>query len=351
MSAAISVRRRPTGSLATISKDAVPAGAIAGRGDPLDPGEGRRVPLKRAQELGHRRRRALDLGEHPVDVVADQPGEAEPGRQRVHEGPEADSLDDALHPDGRPDRATLSPGRRGHGRRQPRRRDRAGAHGSWAVRSQALTFGMVTSNSTVTSFLSLSVPKKPEYGVMPKSVCRIVALPRNWPGAGLMTCSRSGREVPRRVSVPSIAPLAGATASRGRRDDPGGGEAGRGRVAEDLARLALDVPAVPVGERLGAARALADRQRAEVKLGGQRRRGDAAAVGAGDRDPRRPPGDLQRQVVARPGGQSLAPGLDQHPAGARAELVCSRDVSHGTTVRTDLEQGLASRPGAARPAR
>ena len=52
------------------------------------------------------------------------------------------------------------------------------------------------------------MPKKPEYGVMPKSVCRTVALPRNRPGVGLMTWSRSGRDVPRRVSVPSIAPLA-----------------------------------------------------------------------------------------------------------------------------------------------
>ena len=51
---------------------------------------------------------ALHLGEHAVDVVADQAREAQAGRQRVHEGPEADSLDDALHPDGRPDS-------RGHG--------------------------------------------------------------------------------------------------------------------------------------------------------------------------------------------------------------------------------------------
>jgi hypothetical protein len=47
--------------------------------------------------------RPLDLGEYPVDVVADQPAEPEARRQRVHERPEADSLDDALDPDRRPD--------------------------------------------------------------------------------------------------------------------------------------------------------------------------------------------------------------------------------------------------------
>ena len=46
---------------------------------------------------------SLDLGEHPVDVVADQAAEPEAGRERVHERPEAHSLDDPLDADRRPD--------------------------------------------------------------------------------------------------------------------------------------------------------------------------------------------------------------------------------------------------------
>src|SRR5215469_4274411 len=47
--------------------------------------------------------RALHLDEHAVDVVVDQAAQPEPGRERVHERPEADPLDDSLDPDGRPD--------------------------------------------------------------------------------------------------------------------------------------------------------------------------------------------------------------------------------------------------------
>src|SRR5215469_16776477 len=88
-------------------------------------------------------------------------------------------------------------------------------------------------------------------------------------------------------------------------DDPGGGEARPRRLAEDLARGALDVPAVPVGERLGPAGAQAHRQLAEVKLGGERRHRDAAARRAGHRDPRGPAGDLDRQVVTGPCGEAF----------------------------------------------
>src|ERR1700744_597283 len=91
---------------------------------------------------------------------------------------------------------------------------RVRCHGTW--RAQMLPFGIsfnLTSNSMVTSFFSLSVPKKPEYGVMPKSVWRTVALPRYWPETGLMTWSRTGCDLPFRGRVPSIAPLA---------DGPGG---------------------------------------------------------------------------------------------------------------------------------
>ena len=102
VSAAIRVRRRPAGSLATISKDAVPAGAIAAAVTRSTLASGGASRSSARRNSADRRRRAFHLGEHPVDVVTDQAGEAEPGRQRVHEGPEADPLDDALHPDGRP---------------------------------------------------------------------------------------------------------------------------------------------------------------------------------------------------------------------------------------------------------
>ncbi len=72
-------------------------------GDALDPGQRRRVPLQLAQELADRGGRPLDLGEHPVEVVADQPGQAQAGGQRVHERAEADALHDPLHADRRPD--------------------------------------------------------------------------------------------------------------------------------------------------------------------------------------------------------------------------------------------------------
>ena len=74
-----------------------------GRGDPLDPGERGRIRLQNPEKLPHHPRRTFDLGEHPVDVVADQAAEPEAGRQRVHERAEADPLDDPLHPDSHPD--------------------------------------------------------------------------------------------------------------------------------------------------------------------------------------------------------------------------------------------------------
>src|SRR5215469_13966720 len=101
---------------------------------------------------------------------------------------------------------------------------------------------------------------------------------------------------------------------RGRRDDTGRGVARLRRLAEDLPRGAQDVRAVPVGERLGPAGAQAHRERAEVEFGGQRRRREAAARRVGHGDPRGPPGDLDRQVVAGPRGEALAPGPQEHLA-------------------------------------
>jgi hypothetical protein len=47
--------------------------------------------------------------------------------------------------------------------------------------------------------------------------------------------------------------------------------------------------------------------------------------------------------MAGPRGQAFATGPDQHPAVAGAQLECSGDVSHGTTVRTgwDFRSALA----------
>ena len=51
---------------------------------------------------------------------------------------------------------------------------------------------MVTSNSTVTSSRSLSAPKKPEYGVMPNSLCLMEVLLRYLPGHGAVRDADDG---------------------------------------------------------------------------------------------------------------------------------------------------------------
>src|SRR6266851_646378 len=63
-----------------------------------------------------------------------------------------------------------------------------------------------TSNSTPTSSRSLSAPKKPLYGLIPKADCSTVPDPRYRPGPASVTCSRTGCVLPLSVSVPSIAP-------------------------------------------------------------------------------------------------------------------------------------------------
>ena len=91
-----------------------------GGGDPLDPGQRGRVPFQPAQELADRGGRPLDLGEYPVEVVADQSGQAQAGRQGVDERAEADPLDHPLDPDRCPDRVhetSLGAGRRSAARR------------------------------------------------------------------------------------------------------------------------------------------------------------------------------------------------------------------------------------------
>jgi predicted DNA-binding transcriptional regulator YafY len=110
----------------------------------------------------------------------------------------------------------------------------------------------------------------------------------------------------------------------GFRDHPNRGEGG-GRGPQDLADGFLDLPAVPVGERLRAAAPFPDRQRAEVELGPDGRRREPAAGRVRHDDFGRPPGHLERQVVAHPGGHADAACLDEHPAGlSRARDECSR---------------------------
>ena len=105
VSAETSARRgaRP-GALGAMANPAEPRpGRQVPRRDPVDPRQRRRLLLQQDQEPGHRRRVALDLGEHAVGVVADQPGQAEPGGQPVDKRAETDALHDALDADCRPD--------------------------------------------------------------------------------------------------------------------------------------------------------------------------------------------------------------------------------------------------------
>ena len=77
-------------------------------GDPLDPGQRGRLEFQPAQELGHRGFRPLDLDEHAVEVVADQPGQPQAGGERVDERAEADALHYPLDLDRRPDRVHVT---------------------------------------------------------------------------------------------------------------------------------------------------------------------------------------------------------------------------------------------------
>ncbi len=59
--------------------------------------------MQRVLERADGRLVALDLDEHAVGVVADQPAERQPGGERVGERPEPDALHDALDPEPGPD--------------------------------------------------------------------------------------------------------------------------------------------------------------------------------------------------------------------------------------------------------
>src|SRR5580658_9952752 len=166
---------------------------------------------------------------------------------------------------------------------------------------------------------------------------------------------RLGHLQPDRLALPVKGERALDGAAAGAEtDDLGGGEAGRAG-AEDPVQLLLDVGAVPVAERLGAAGALADLQRAEVELCLHRRRGEAARVVVRHLDPRRPAGDFEGQVVAGPGGEAGPAGLEHHASVVRPEPEVTRNSSHGPTVRArraavhwDRGQGSGKSPNSSR---
>src|SRR5450755_10699 len=76
----------------------------------------------------------------------------------------------------------------------------------YCAASEVPALARSTSNSTTTSSLSLSAPKKPLYGLIPKADCGTVTEPRYRPSPGEFTCSRTGCVWPLKVSEPSTAP-------------------------------------------------------------------------------------------------------------------------------------------------
>src|SRR5262245_3715733 len=73
-------------------------------GDALDQREGRGLPVERGQEPGRAVALAFDLHDDAGAVVGDGASQTEPRGQSVHEGPEADALDDPLDANLEPDR-------------------------------------------------------------------------------------------------------------------------------------------------------------------------------------------------------------------------------------------------------
>src|ERR1035438_6939125 len=80
------------------------------------------------------------------------------------------------------------------------------AGSAYCAASEVPALARSTSNSTTTSSLSLSAPKKPLYGLIPKADCGTVTEPRYRPSPGEFTCSRTGCVWPLKVSEPSTAP-------------------------------------------------------------------------------------------------------------------------------------------------
>ena len=104
VSADTRVRRGPADWLAAMAKDADRCGVTAlvvTRSILASGGASRSSRSRKSLTVAGR---PLDLDEHAVQVVADEPAEAQPGRQGVHERAEADALDDPLHPNRRSDK-------------------------------------------------------------------------------------------------------------------------------------------------------------------------------------------------------------------------------------------------------
>ena len=93
--------RRPPSARVRAEHDREPgleAGRAGGRVDARHTRERRRLGRDRRDERGERARLALGLDDDAVGVVEHEPGDAVAVGQPVHEGTEADALDDATHP-------------------------------------------------------------------------------------------------------------------------------------------------------------------------------------------------------------------------------------------------------------
>ncbi len=169
-------------------------------------------------------------------------------------------------------------------------------------------------------------------------------------GAAVTAGGRGGQLQPDglRSAVERERPLDRAACGGG--DDPGGAEGGRRRAAaaKDLAHGRLDVPAIGVGQRAGAAGP--SRTASEPRSRLCRHRGRRRVI-AGDGDVGRPAGDVDRQIVADPGGQPGPGRLDNDAPGVRPEPVGTCGCSHRPTVSAP-QRGVypQSRPDAARAA-
>ena len=109
VSAETRVRRSPVWlSLAAMTKDAERTGRRARVVTRSILASGGAWSSSRPRNSADRGFRPLDLGEHAVEVVADQPGQPQAGGERVDERAEADALHHPLDPDRRPDRVHVT---------------------------------------------------------------------------------------------------------------------------------------------------------------------------------------------------------------------------------------------------
>ena len=114
-----------------------PQGGHPVAGQRLDDGQRRRLGVEGVEEGGQCGFVVpLGLDEHPFGVVADQAAQLVAGGEGVDEGPEADALDDARHPDPEPHPPRSLRGHPGSGGRlrmhgQPPTADCTRLHSTW----------------------------------------------------------------------------------------------------------------------------------------------------------------------------------------------------------------------------